>query len=171
MFTIPWVTCHVSCVMCHVSCVMCDMWCVKKKNGGASRWIQIIYLVRKVGMGSKVESPTHGQQAVFLGRINSRIRPIAVEQSAGQVSSHFWLRVFWGLFITAWSPSDDWWVGWIKYGFGIKNGLIEVKEEGWTEFSEGWHGCSEGFPEGEARGKSQGAALPVSCNWIYHMLV
>ena len=38
-------------------------------------------------------------------------------------------------------------------------GLIQVKEEGWTGFSEGWQGCSEGFPEGEARGKSQGAAL------------
>ena len=28
-------------------------------------------------------------------------------------------------------------------------------------FSEGWQGCSEGFPEGEARGKSRGAALPA----------
>ena len=42
------------------------------------------------------------------------------------------------------------------------NGLIQVKEEGWTGLSEGWQGCSEGFPEGcsegfpegEARGKS-----------------
>ena len=25
--------------------------------------------------------------------------------------------------------------------------------------SEGWQGCSEGFPEGEGQGKSQGAAL------------
>ena len=34
------------------------------------------------------------------------------------------------------------------------NGLIQVKEEGWTGFSEGWQGCSEGFPKGKARGKS-----------------
>ena len=40
-------------------------------------------------------------------------------------------------------------------------GLIQVKEEGWTGFSEGWQGCSGGFPEGEARGKSRGAALPA----------
>ena len=32
--------------------------------------------------------------------------------------------------------------------------LIQVKEEGWTGFSVGLQGCSEGFPEGEARGKS-----------------
>ena len=29
------------------------------------------------------------------------------------------------------------------------NGLIRVKEEGRTGFSEGWQSCSEGFPEGE----------------------
>ena len=40
-------------------------------------------------------------------------------------------------------------------------GLIQVKEEGWTGFSKGWQGSSEGFPEGEAQGKSQGAALPA----------
>ena len=28
-------------------------------------------------------------------------------------------------------------------------------------FSKGWQGCSEEFPEGEAQGKSQGAALPA----------
>ena len=28
-------------------------------------------------------------------------------------------------------------------------------------FSEAWQGCSEVFPEGEARGKSRGAALPA----------
>ena len=28
--------------------------------------------------------------------------------------------------------------------------LIQVKEEGWTGFFEGWQGCSEGFPEGKA---------------------
>ena len=39
--------------------------------------------------------------------------------------------------------------------------VIQVKEEGWTGFSEGWQDCSEGFPEGEARGKSRGAALPA----------
>ena len=40
-------------------------------------------------------------------------------------------------------------------------GFILVKEEGRTGFFEGWQGCSEGFPEGEARGKSRGAALPA----------
>ena len=28
-------------------------------------------------------------------------------------------------------------------------------------FSKGWQGCSEEFPEGEAQGKSRGAALPA----------
>ena len=32
----------------------------------------------------------------------------------------------------------------------LPTGLIQVKEEEWTGFSEGWQGCSEGFPEGEA---------------------
>ena len=36
-----------------------------------------------------------------------------------------------------------------------------VKEEGRTGFYEGWQGCSEGFPEGEARGKYQRGALPA----------
>ena len=40
-------------------------------------------------------------------------------------------------------------------------GKIQVKEEGGPGFSEGWQGCSEGFPKGEARGKSQGVALPA----------
>ena len=39
------------------------------------------------------------------------------------------------------------------------NGLIQVKEEGWTGFSKGWQGCSEGLPEGKAQAKSRGAAL------------
>ena len=39
------------------------------------------------------------------------------------------------------------------------NGLIQVEEEGWTGFSKGWQGCSEGFAEGEAWGKSRGAAV------------
>ena len=38
-------------------------------------------------------------------------------------------------------------------------GLIQVKEEGWTGFSKGWQGCSEGFSEGKVDGKSRGAAL------------
>ena len=33
-------------------------------------------------------------------------------------------------------------------------GLIQIKGEGWTGFSEDWQGCSEGFHEGEAQGKS-----------------
>ena len=48
-----------------------------------------------------------------------------------------------------------------------RNGLIRVKEEGLTGFSEGWQGCSEGFPEGEARWKSPGAALPAPPNPVY----
>ena len=44
-------------------------------------------------------------------------------------------------------------------GGGI--GLIQVKEEGWTRFSEGWQGCSEGFPEGKARGNSLGAGTTI----------
>ena len=43
----------------------------------------------------------------------------------------------------------------------VQIGLIHVKEEGWTGFSSVWQGCSEGFPEGEAQGKSQGGALPA----------
>ena len=31
-------------------------------------------------------------------------------------------------------------------------GLFWVKDEEWTGFSEGWQGCSEGFPEGKAEG-------------------
>ena len=42
-----------------------------------------------------------------------------------------------------------------------QDGLIQVKEEGWTGFSEGLQGCSERFPESKARGKSRGAALPA----------
>ena len=57
-------------------------------------------------------------------------------------------------------------------------GLIQVKEEGRTGFSEGWQGSSEGFPEGKDRGKSRGAALqargkavhPDSFTWIYILL-
>ena len=41
------------------------------------------------------------------------------------------------------------------YALRNKIGLIQEKEEGWTGFSNGWQGCSEGFPEGEAQGKSQ----------------
>ena len=33
--------------------------------------------------------------------------------------------------------------------------------------SEGWHGCSEGFPEGKAQGKSRGSALPARENPVY----
>ena len=38
-----------------------------------------------------------------------------------------------------------------------QNGLIQVKDG--QSFPEDWQGCSEGFPEGEAQGKSQRAAL------------
>ena len=42
-----------------------------------------------------------------------------------------------------------------------KTGLIQEKEEGWTGFSKGGQGYSEGFPEDEAQDKSQGAVLPA----------
>ena len=46
-------------------------------------------------------------------------------------------------------------------GYNVSGiGLIQV-EKGWTGFSEGWQVCSEGFPDGKARGKSRGAALPA----------
>ena len=32
----------------------------------------------------------------------------------------------------------------VNYSCLIENGLIKVKEEGWTGFSNGWQGCSEG---------------------------
>ena len=35
--------------------------------------------------------------------------------------------------------------------------VIQVKVDGGTGFSEGWHGCSKRYPKGEARGKSWGA--------------
>ena len=46
-------------------------------------------------------------------------------------------------------------------------GLIQVKEEGWTGFSEGWQGYSAAFPEGKAQGKSWGAALPAEENLVH----
>ena len=46
------------------------------------------------------------------------------------------------------------------------NGLIQVKEEGWTEFSEGRQGCSEGFSEGKALGNPD-LVHPDSFTWIY----
>ena len=33
--------------------------------------------------------------------------------------------------------------------------LIQVKKEGWTRFSKGWQGCSEGFLEGKSRGNPE----------------
>ena len=39
--------------------------------------------------------------------------------------------------------------------------FLNWKEEGRTRFSKSWQGCSEGFPEGKARGKSWGASLPA----------
>ena len=49
-------------------------------------------------------------------------------------------------------------------------GLIQVKEEGWTGFSKGWQGCSEGFAEGLCRGHEiyevkQGLAMLV-LGWV-----
>ena len=49
----------------------------------------------------------------------------------------------------------------LQHYVGFYIGLILVKEEGRTGLSEGWQGCSKGFPEGEARGKFRGAALPA----------
>ena len=56
-------------------------------------------------------------------------------------------------------------------------GLIWVKEEGKTGFSEGWQGCSEGFPEGEARKVTKKKALKDcdkswSKSWVeYHIFL
>ena len=51
-------------------------------------------------------------------------------------------------------------------------GLIQVTEEGWTGFSKGWQGYSEGLPEGEAGGKSRGAALPAGENsMLYYRII
>ena len=54
----------------------------------------------------------------------------------------------------------------------LQNGLIRVKEEGWTDLSEGWQVCSGGFCEGEARGKSRGVALPprgkLHPSWLFY---
>ena len=42
----------------------------------------------------------------------------------------------------------------VNFGyFGCDNEIIRVKGEGWTEFFEGWQGCSDGFPKGKARRK------------------
>ena len=46
------------------------------------------------------------------------------------------------------------------FKFNSHIGLIKVKKE-LTGFFKGWEWCSMGFPEGEARGKSQEAALPA----------
>ena len=48
-----------------------------------------------------------------------------------------------------------------SYSLLFHIGLIQVKEDGWREFSKAWQGCSKWFPKGEAQGKSKGAALPA----------
>ena len=42
----------------------------------------------------------------------------------------------------------------IGNGHLLNNDILNGKEEGGTVFSKGWQGYPEGFPEGEARGKS-----------------
>ena len=43
----------------------------------------------------------------------------------------------------------------------LNNGLSHVVNPCTRGGMDGWQGCSEGFPEGKARGKSQEAALPA----------
>ena len=47
------------------------------------------------------------------------------------------------------------------------------KKRGTDGITEGWQGCSKGFPKGEARGKSRGAALPARgkfCfSWLFYL--
>ena len=54
-------------------------------------------------------------------------------------------------------------------------GLIQVKEEGWTRFSEGWQDCSKGFPRAKPKGNleeqpcqpEENSVNPHSLTWIY----
>ena len=50
-------------------------------------------------------------------------------------------------------------------------GLIQVKEEGWTGFSDGWQRCSEGFPDGNPEEQpcqpEENPVHPDSFTWIY----
>ena len=46
-------------------------------------------------------------------------------------------------------------------------GLILVKEEGRTGFSEGWQGCSEGNGEEQPYQPEENPILPDSFTWIY----
>ena len=48
---------------------------------------------------------------------------------------------------TKWKKTIDW--------------INPSKRGGMAGFSKGWQDCSEGFPEGEVRGKSGKAALPA----------
>ena len=43
------------------------------------------------------------------------------------------------------------------------DGLIQVKEEGWT----GWKGCSEGNPEEQSCQPEENPVHPDSFTWIY----
>ena len=45
--------------------------------------------------------------------------------------------------------------------------LIQVKEEGWTGFSKGWQGCSEGNLEEKPCQPKQNPVHPNSFTWIY----
>ena len=64
-----------------------------------------------------------------------------------------------------WTTFHHYFPGLFNVGFielsSNRIGLIQVKEEGKTGFSEGRQGCFKGFPEGRAQGKSRGSALPV----------
>ena len=46
-------------------------------------------------------------------------------------------------------------------------GLIGLKEERWTGFSEGWQSYSEGFPKGEARGKCVFKPIDLNLYTVY----
>ena len=55
--------------------------------------------------------------------------------------------------------------------YPLHTGLIQVKEERWTGFSEGWQGCSEGFPKGNPEEQhcqpKENLVHPDSFTWIY----
>ena len=46
-------------------------------------------------------------------------------------------------------------------------GLIQEQEEGWTEFLEGWQGCSEGNLEEQPCQHEENQVHLYSFSWIY----
>ena len=68
-----------------------------------------------------------------------------------------------------------WWIGKAyKRGLQEDGGLVDPSKRGGMDrgFSKGWHGCSEGFPEGEGNPEEQpcqseeNPVHPDSFTWI-----